>query len=493
MAPHPGRNLMWALVESGGLSVLSLAVLFVVARLLGPTDLGTAALALGVVQMLAVIPETLMHDAIVQRADLHDEDLDTAFWTCVGIGIVSAIGCWAGAPLIARAFGSDGLAPLLAVAAISLSFSATGSVAIAVLRRHFLFKALALRSLYGRLFGAGIAIALALLGFGVWSLIAQHLVQTVINVLFVWRASPWRPRLRFSWGRLSGLLSFGIFSMGTQIAWLSSAKLFTILVGYFLGVTAVGYLNVAQRVVDTLHDMLAGAAYHLALPIFSRQQDNRRALARAYRLGTEFAGISVAPIFAGVAICAHPIILLLMGEPWVPAVPVIQALAVAAMVEFPFLFADAAITAVGRPSYVFGVALLGVGFPISAFLLLRPDTLFLAAVLWGSRIVVTAPVIMVLLQRLIGRSPVEFAHETWTPLVSTATMAVFLWWLRGALPTVTPLTLLAIEIPLGALVYGTTIALVNREALQRFAAFALDGIRGRAVSPARARRDTKSA
>jgi PST family polysaccharide transporter len=493
MAPHPGRSALWALLESGGLSILSLAVLFVVARLLGPTELGTAALALGVVQMLAVMPETLMHDALVQRPDLRDEDLDTAFWTCLAIGLVSAVGCWIAAPSISSAFGSPGLERLLTVASVSLFFSATSSVAIAVLRRNFLFKALALRSLYGRLFGAVIAVVLAALGAGVWSLVAQHLVQTTINVLFLWRASPWRPRLRFSTTRLRALLSFGIFSMGTQIAWMSSGKIFTILVGYFLGVTAVGYLNIAQRAVDTLHDMLAGAAYHLALPIFSRHQKNRAALARAYRAGTEFAGLSVAPLFGGVAICASPIIVLIMGEAWLPAVPVIQALAIAAMLEFPFFFADAAITAVGRPGYVFGVAVLSVGLPIAALVLLRPESLFVAAVLWGSRVIIPAPVVTVLLKRLIDYSPVDFLRETATPLVGTATMTVFLWWLAAQLPDLTALELLTMEIPLGALVYGATIAVVNREALQRLGAFVIGGIRAQPVAPAPARHDSQSA
>ena len=482
MAPHPGRSLLWALLESGGLSVLSLAVLFVIARFLGPTDLGTAALALGIVQMLAIVPETLVHDALVQRPDLDEEHLHTAFWTCLAIGLAFAAGCWLCAPLLARAFDSPGLAPLLSVAALSLGFSGAGSVAIAVLRRNFLFKALALRSLYGRLFGALAAIALVFLGFGVWSLIAQYLIQTAVNVLFVWRSTPWRPRLRFSLSHLRDLISFGVFSMGTRIVWLSSTKLFTILVGYFLGVTAVGYLNVAQRVVDTLHDMLAGAAYNLALPIFSRQQDDRSALARTFHTGTEFAGLSVAPIFGGVAVCAGPIIQLFVGDGWLPAVPVVQALAIAAMFEFPFLFAEAAMTALGRPGYIFLVSLIALAFVLVAFLLFPPASVFVAAVLWGSRILITAPVVFSLLNRLIGRSTLDLVRGTWAPMLGTGIMAAVVWTLQEkVLRSQAPLVVLLVAIPLGALVYGAVLALIKRDALHRLLLFIAAGIRGRAM------------
>jgi len=378
------------------------------------------------------------------------------------------------------------LAPLLAVAGISLAFSGAGSVAIAVLRRNFLFKPLALRSLYGRLFGAVIAIGFALAGFGVWSLIAQYLLQTAMNTIFVWPSSPWRPRFRFDLIRLKELLSFGLLSVGTRIVWLSSARLFTILVGYFLGVTAVGYLNVAQRVVDTLHDMLAGAAYNLALPIFSRKQSDREALAKAYGAATEFAGLSVQPLFGGVAICATSIVTLFLGESWLPAAPLIQILAVAAMLQFAFLFANAAITAIGRPGYIFVMSLLSFTFVVASFLLFPPASVYVATVIWGCRVLIVAPVLVVLVRRLLGRSALDLFKGAWAPAVGTAIMVTTIWALHVQLLSGRPpLEALLLEIPLGMLVYGAVMLMIRREALYRLAWFVGDGIRGAKVSRSR--------
>lgn len=484
--PHSGRSLIWALIESGGLSVLSLAVLFVVARVLGPTDLGTAALAIGIVQMFAIVTDTLLHDAIVQRPDLSDEHLDTAFWTCLGLGVMFSAGGWLAAPLIGNLFGADGLAPLLAVAGLGLAFSGAGSVAIAVLRRKLLFKPLALRSLYGRLFGAIIAIGLALAGFGVWSLIAQYLLQTAMNTVFVWPSSPWRPRFRFNPNRLKELLSFGLLSVGTRIVWLSSARLFTILVGYFLGVTAVGYLNVAQRVVDTLHDMLAGAAYNLALPIFSRKQRDRLALSAAYTKATEFASLSMQPLFGGVAICATSIIALFLGDNWLPAAPVIQVLAVTAMFEFSLCFADAAITALGRPGYIFAASLAGFGFIVIVLVLFPPASVFMAAIQWGSRILVMASVLYALMHRMLGKSPLDHLGDLWAPTLGTAVMAAGLWEFRTHfLMEASPMEVLLLEIPIGALIYAAVIAIFKRDALSRLVFFIAEGIRSAKLSGSR--------
>jgi O-antigen/teichoic acid export membrane protein len=486
MAFRAGRSLIWALLESGGLSVLSLTVLFVVARILGPSDLGTVALALGIVQTLAIVVDTLLHDAIVQRPDLEDDHLHTAFWTCLGLGLIFSATCWFTAPLMGRLFDSPGLAPLLSVAGLSLAFSGAGSIPIAILRRKFMFKPLALRTLYGRLAGAIAAIVLAVLGYGVWSLIAQHLIQAAMNTAFVWRSSPWRPVAVFHGRRLTELMSFGIMTLGTRVAWLSSARLFTILVGYFLGVTAVGYINIAQRVVDTLHDMLAGAAYNLALPIFSRQQADRTVLARTYRQATEFAALTVQPMFAGVAICAPAIVHLFLGESWTAAIPLVQIMAIGAMLQFVLLFADAAVTALGKPGYVFAYATLSLAFVVASFVLFPPADPFHAAAIWAVRVVIVAPFLLGMVHRLLGRAAtIQFFKVLLAPLMATAAMVGVIAVVNAEfLAGRSPLHLLLIQIPLGAAVYVLVMALIGRDALKRFLAFVIAGIRGSGSSGA---------
>lgn len=476
---NPARSFFWVMLETGGLSVLSLIVLFAIARILGPADLGTAVLALGIIQLIAIVPETLMLDAIVQRREITDNHLDTAFLTCLSIGLICTGSLILAAPILGKAFGSAALAPLLSVAALSLSISGVGCVPMAVLRRNFSFKAIALRSIYGRLAGAVVAIVLAASGFGVWSLIAQYCIQTAVNVLCVWFSCPWRPRLRFELVCLRELLSFGIVSMGTRIVWISSTKLFTVLVGYFLGVTAVGYLNVAQRVVDTLHDMLAGVAYNLAFPIFSRQQDDPILLARTYHAGTELVGLLIVPIFIGIAVCADPIIALFVGPGWSVSVRIAQVLAVAALLEFPFLFAEAAITAVGRPGYLLCVSLLALAFFLGAFFIAPPRNVLIAAVMWGGKIFVTAPVVYIMLRQIINRSLSDLVEESWPPLVGAGIMTAILILFQSSYSGQwSPFAALFVEIPLGAAVYVLTIGFIQRESLLRLLTFVLSGIRG---------------
>jgi multisubunit Na+/H+ antiporter MnhG subunit len=139
-------------------------------------------------------------------------------------------------------------------------------------------------------------------------------------------------------------------------------------------------------------------------------------------------------------------------------------------------------TALGRPGYIFGVSLLALGFVLIAFLLIPPSSVFVAAVLWGSRILITAPVVFYLLHRLIHRSTLDLVGETWAPTVATAIMVAAVWILEArVLTAASPLVVLLVVIPVGALVYGAAVALMKRDSLVRLLVFIVSGIRGGAA------------
>lgn len=472
-----GRSLIWAMVESGGLSFLSLIMLLIVARVIGPTEFGTVALVLGMLQILFVIVDTLLHDAIVQRRRLTSKHLDTAFWTCLSIGSLFTLACWAGAPLAAELFDSPLMERLLAVACFSLVIGSLGSIPLAVLRREKKFKPIALRSLYARLLGAAAALLLVVLDHGVWSLIIQYMVQIAFNALLVWPAVEWRPRLRFSPPHLYQLMSFGIFAVGSRIVWISSARLFMMFVGYFLGVTAAGTLNIAQRVIDTLYDLLAGAAYNLALPYFSKQQSDRQALVRIYKMTMDFGALTTFPLFIGLMVCAPLIVEVLLGSQWLPAAPLVRVLAIAATFHFVLLFAQVAIMALGRPVFVFTSSLLTFTLISGLFLIIQPETALGAALLWACRAALAGPWLLFTAHRLLGIATWQIAKVVAGPAAATLIMAGSVLALDHSLGMSTyPIIKLGLMISVGAVVYLASICVINGPSVGRLAGFILGGL-----------------
>jgi PST family polysaccharide transporter len=486
MASVAGRSLVWTALESGGLFLVSFGVLIILARTLGPSELGTAALAVGTVQLFAMAIDTLVHDAIVQRAELTDDHLHSGFWASIGIGFVCSIVCWFGAPIMGRIFGSDELVSLLVVGSLTLPLTGATTVPIAILRRHFQFKALALRSLYGRLAGGVVAVVLVALGVGIWALLAQHIVQAIVNAASVWRATDWRPRFAFRRKLLLDLVSFGILSVGTRMSWVAGARIFTMLVGYFLGLAAVGYINVAQRVIDTINDVLTGAAYNLALPIFSRRQGNRRDLARVYSQAVEYAALIVQPLFAGIGVCAPAIVRLFFGEKWAPAIPLVEIVAVGTMFQFILLFGEAALMAVGRPSYAFLFAFISFVSVMAWFAVVPPGSETDAAVIWSARSIVAGPFLLVIVHSVLGRSATSgFLKATVGPVVAIVAMVAAVLAVEWHLPVgYPPAATLLIQVPVGALVYSAVMLLLKRDLVFGLISLVLAGRHAKPVAAA---------
>jgi O-antigen/teichoic acid export membrane protein len=474
-----GTSIIWALLESGGLSGLSLLTLLILARLVGPTELGVAALALGAVQILTILVEMLLHDALVQRRELDPRHASSAFWFCLVLGIVLCLICWLGAPIYARIFEHPELASVLPVTGLSLVASGAGCVPIALLRREGNFRALAVRSLFGRLAGAVVGIAIAFSGGGVWAIVIQNVIQVAMATLLVWPTSRWRPSPVFDLKHVGQLLAFGIFSIGSRIVWILTVRMFTLFCGYMFGATAAGYLNIAQRMVDTLYDLLAGAAYNVSLPFFSRRQDDPPALMRAYSRAVELAALSSFPIFGGIAICAPAIIAAFLGKEWLPAAPIMSLLATAALCQFLFLFAHVALVASGRPENLFLVSSFSSIFVFGALFLVHPGSIMEASILWVARVFATGPLILFLAYRSFGAVGIEpFKAALW-PLTAVLLMAGAITLAdQHVLAGLPPIISLALMVLMGAVIYTGVIALAHRAAVHRLFDLVGTGLRG---------------
>ena len=187
LARVAAKALVWTSLESFALSGLSLISLAVFARFLSPAEFGLAAIALAIVQGLTVPVELLFRDALIQRKDLQDIQVNSAFTVSVGLGAALCGGCWLCSPsLIERWLREPQLGHVLKWMSLSLIGMGFGSVVVAMQRRKLEFRALALRSLLGRASSAVVAISLAFMGAGVWSLVAQQVLLVCLGTLTLW-------------------------------------------------------------------------------------------------------------------------------------------------------------------------------------------------------------------------------------------------------------------------------------------------------------------
>ena len=437
-----------------------------------------AALAYSVIALMGVLVSGLFNEAIIQRRDLDQAHLDSAFWSALGVSGLILAGSWASAPYWAAVFEEPAVAPVFAWMSLSLLAQGASCVHIAKFRRDLNFKAIALRHLFGNLIGSAIGIAMAFNGYGVWSLVGQRLASAAISTILVWVNSPYRPGFALSWIALWELLRFGLPAVGGQIVHNGRQRIFQLLMGYFFGMTVLGFVDIAFRITFNLRRLISVTFYSVFLPVLSRHQDNLQLLKRSVLRATEFTCLAVLPLFAGLAVCAEEVVALVLGAQWLPAVPLVQILCAVFMLDSARQIYGTAIVALGKPQITLMVMTIGLLISILSFLLFGRENMVVATFAWFSYFAITWPISFFLVQHFVDLSHKEQAAAFAGPMAAAALMALGLYGVKtGIIAELGAVPILLIIVPLGVLLYGGLIMLLRPKLIPKFHQFVVSAFR----------------
>ena len=177
---------------------LTLAVFFILARLLSPSDFGVFAIATIMLTLGEVFVEQGLSYAIVQRNQLDDEHISTAFWATLLLGTLLALTALIISRPLAIHFGHPQIAAITSALAPVFVLMALASVPGALLRRELHYKILAQRAMLANTLSGITAIVMAVNGAGVWTFVGQQLVFQTVGLVVLWKNETWRPRFVLS-------------------------------------------------------------------------------------------------------------------------------------------------------------------------------------------------------------------------------------------------------------------------------------------------------
>lgn len=343
------------MLGSWGEQAMRLLVFLVLARLLDPEAFGLVALAGVFIALITTLVDQGFKTAVIQRADLEDLHLDTAFWTNLGLSFVLTGVFVAAAEPVAALLDEAELASVLRWLSLSLVPSALSGIQAGLLQRELEFKALAIRRWVGFAAGGAAGVGAAFAGAGVWSLVIQQIVIAIVGTVVLWQASEWRPRFHFSRTHLNDLFSFGIYVVGTDLVNFVNRRADDLLVGAFLGSTALGYYTVGYRVLTTMTSLITSVVSQVSLPVFSKLQTDLDRLRSAFYTAVYYTSLISFPAFFGIAMLAPEITVAVFGEQWAPSAPVMRVLAFIGILHSVAYYNSSAILAMGKSSWRMGI------------------------------------------------------------------------------------------------------------------------------------------
>jgi O-antigen/teichoic acid export membrane protein len=455
-APSATRGVLWAGVSQAGKVGLQLLALALLSRLLPPADFGVIAMATVVTAFAFMLRDMGTAAAVIQRAELNTQLLNTVFWFNFAIGCVLALVVVVFAVPAAAAFREPRLAGVLLALAISFPIASSGTVHQALLERQVAFKTIARIEIGSALVALAAAVAAAWYGLGVYALVINVVVTAVLTTVQLWLASPFMPKLRFSRSEFKSLWGFSGNLFGSQLLNYFARNVDSMLIGRFLGAIDLGWYSMAYKIMLFPIYNLASVVARATFPVLSRsRQVDPAQVAALYLRSTAAIVLVTSPLMAGLWVLREPFVEVALGAKWLPVADALAWLSPVGVMQSVMTTVGVIYMTTGRTDVMFRFGIVSLVVTVAGMVIgLQWGYVGVAACYSISNALLFVPGFMVALKQIDLRF-IDLVRAIWRQLVAALAMGAVLWALRQSLNgQLDAITQLALLIPVGALVYG---------------------------------------
>lgn len=324
-------SMIWSSIGKFGTLGLSFISNLVLARILMPSDFGYIGMLHIFIAISQVFINSGLGSALIQKKDVSHIDYSTVFYWNLVLSIIFYSLLYFTAPSIAGFYEMDLLKDILRVQSIILLINSFSLVQSIQLQKNLRFKTLSKRNIIASLIGAIIAIILALMGYGVWSLVYSNLIAAVASVVLLWRMSSWRPTLEFSFASLKGLFTFGGLILLSSLVETAYTNIQGLIIGKVFSAKDLGYYTQARKLEDVPTSALSSIVNQVSFPVFAQLQDNLHSLRAGVRKNLTSISYLNFPLMALFIVIARPLIILLYTDRWETSISYFQILCIGAM------------------------------------------------------------------------------------------------------------------------------------------------------------------
>ena len=319
----------WSAVDVVARQGTAFAVSIALARMLAPEIFGIVTVLLVFVSIASVVVDAGFSSALIQDPTPGPDDATTVFWINMAASSVIVLAFWAAAPGIAAFFRVPELEPLTYVMTTSIVISALGAVHNALLAKHLEFKGMSRVGFISTAVAGLAAILAAYYGAGVWALVVQSLVASVLTTATLWLISDWRPRFRFSAHAARRLFRFGGFVFLSSVLEVIYARAYAVLIGKGQGVYDLGIYGRANDLSRMPSVFMGGVVSRVLFSLFSMTDAETDAVRRRMKRAVTGIMFLHVPIMLGLVAVAPQFVPAVFGPKWLPSVPFLQVLCVA--------------------------------------------------------------------------------------------------------------------------------------------------------------------
>ncbi len=453
-------------------TVITIGSTAILARLLLPQDFGYMAMVGIATELAALLSNFGLSNLLVQRRHITRLQMDTVFWASLGIGVVLTSALVLLSFFVGSLFAEPRVGEFLRLMALSFSLMPLSVIPSVVLMRLMRFRAEFSVQLATALCRAAVAIGLALLKFGTWSLIVGALAGVVVQVLLYLTFVPYRPRFRFRAELLTSTWRTSGSYFGGGLLFYLNMNMDLAVIGRVLGAVQLGYYQNSRSLTDEVRARIAAPLQQVLFPAFASVQHDLSKFASLAKSSARILGAIVVPVGFGVSALSGELVPVLYGNQWGAMVPVVGALGIGISIKASTAVANPILNACDRVGLAFKQNLVGTALMLGGILLVvRSGIVYVGFVI--AALSAYWLVAFVLAFRLIGLGPRSVAGVLLPPFVVAACMYLAIEVARHLIgeQVQAPVMRLVVLALIGAAVYTGVLLLSSRQYLDDILSF----------------------
>jgi O-antigen/teichoic acid export membrane protein len=322
------KGAIWNSISQFGSQGLNFIFTIFLARLLTPNDFGVLGQVTFFSVLLCFFSEFGLCATLIQKKNINEIDYHTAFWGIVFFSITLYISVYFAAPYIAAFYNNDDIITITRLVFIQFLVMPLSLINEVQEYKNLNFNKIALAELAALLASGSLSIALAYLGYGVWSLVPLNSLYFILRSLIIFFSTKWRPRFRFSFTLLRQLLKTGIHFTYRHLTVYMSENTDYFLIGKIAGASTLGIYTIAFRISTYPFSKVYGILGRMLFPAFNLISDDLTKIKENYQRLSNLGGLVLIPLLITIYFGIDPFILLFMGEKWVDSVLIVKILVV---------------------------------------------------------------------------------------------------------------------------------------------------------------------
>lgn len=310
------KGVLWSSLERFSVQGIQFLVMIVMANMLTPHDYGLIAMLAVFIAVSQSLVDSGFSQALIRKQNRTEIDNSTVFYFNIVVGLLLYGLLFIAAPYIADFYNEPQLVSITRVIGLSVLINSFVVVQRALLTIKIDFKTQAKAALTAAIISGALGIWMAAVGYGVWAIVAQQLVNLGVNVVLLWILSHWRPLWSYSWASFYNLFGFGSKLMVSGLIDTLYRNIYLIVIGRVFSASDLGYYTRAQQFTDFPSSNFTGIIQRVTYPVLCSIQNEDERLSIVYRKFLRLSAFVIFPLMMGLSAVAKPLILVLLNEQW---------------------------------------------------------------------------------------------------------------------------------------------------------------------------------